>query len=278
MGTLELEDNVSLGVFRMRLICGDSMQELRNLDPCSIDAVVCDPPYGLGQTTPAQVSSCLQAWSMGETWKPKGSGFMGKSWDSWVPPPELWKEVIRVLKPGGHLIAFAGSRTQDLMSISLRLAGFEVRDTIQWLYGSGFPKSLNIGKAIDKIQGNEREVIGRNPNSREKIYDLLATANFQSKFRDIRNEIIKKNHFKSTSNELYDRLESKGLNFTKNLLFSNENYLVIVTMAYSDTYSLSLGCHCKQRRYRKRSSRWWELQTHVSRGNCRYRSCDHKNC
>ncbi|QDP58408.1 MAG: putative modification methylase [Prokaryotic dsDNA virus sp.] len=151
----------------MRLICGDSMQELSNLDPCSIDAVVCDPPYGLGQTTPAQVSSCLQAWSMGETWKPKGSGFMGKSWDSWVPPPELWKEVIRVLKPGGHLIAFAGSRTQDLMSISLRLAGFEVRDTIQWLYGSGFPKSLNIGKAIDKIQGNEREVIGRNPNSRE---------------------------------------------------------------------------------------------------------------
>jgi site-specific DNA-methyltransferase (adenine-specific) len=102
----------------------------------------------------------LQAWSKGETWKPKGSGFMGKAWDSWVPPPELWKEVIRVLKPGGHLISFAGSRTQDLMSISLRLAGFEVRDTIQWLYGSGFPKSLNIGKAIDKIQGNEREVVG----------------------------------------------------------------------------------------------------------------------
>ena len=61
-----------------------------------------------------------------------------------------------------------------------------------------------------------------NPISREKIYDLLATANFQSKFRDIRNEIIKKNHFKSTPNELYDHLESKGLNFAKNLLFSNE--------------------------------------------------------
>tara|TARA_R100001463_G_scaffold11549_1_gene32269 strand:- start:4505 stop:5566 length:1062 start_codon:yes stop_codon:yes gene_type:complete len=139
----------------MKLICGDSTEELRNLEPCSIDAVVCDPPYGLGSTTPSQVSSCLQAWSRGETWKPQGSGFMGKSWDSWVPPPELWKEVIRVLKPGGHLIAFAGSRTQDLMSISLRLAGFEVRDTIQWLYGSGFPKSLNIGKAIDKIQSQE---------------------------------------------------------------------------------------------------------------------------
>lgn len=133
----------------MKLICGDSTEELRNLEPCSIDAVVCDPPYGLGSTTPSQVSSCLQAWSRGETWKPKGSGFMGKSWDSWVPPPELWKEVIRVLKPGGHLIAFAGSRTQDLMSISLRLAGFEVRDTIQWLYGTGFPKSHNISKAIE---------------------------------------------------------------------------------------------------------------------------------
>lgn len=159
MAMLESEEKRNLEVFEMRLICGDSMQELRNLDPCSIDAVVCDPPYGLGQTTPAQVSSCLQAWSRGETWKPKGSGFMGKSWDSWVPPPDLWKEVIRVLKPGGHLIAFAGSRTQDLMSISLRLAGFEVRDTIQWLYGSGFPKSHDISKAIDKFKKQTRKVI-----------------------------------------------------------------------------------------------------------------------
>ncbi len=144
----------------MKLIFGDSIEELKKLDPCSIDAVVCDPPYGLGQTTPAQVSECLTAWARGEVWRPRGSGFMGKEWDAWVPPPQLWKEVFRVLKQGGHLIAFAGSRTQDLMSISLRLAGFEVRDTIQWLYGSGFPKSLNIGKAIDKIQGNRREVIG----------------------------------------------------------------------------------------------------------------------
>lgn len=145
----------------MKLIFGDSIEELKKLDPCSIDAVVCDPPYGLGQTTPAQVSECLTAWARGEVWRPRGSGFMGKEWDAWVPPPQLWKEVFRVLKQGGHLIAFAGSRTQDLMSISLRLAGFEVRDCIQWLYGSGFPKSLNIGKAIDKIQGNEREVVGK---------------------------------------------------------------------------------------------------------------------
>ena len=152
----------------MRLIHGDSIEELKKLDPCSIDAVVCDPPYGLGQTTPAQVSECLTAWARGEVWRPRGSGFMGKEWDAWVPPPQLWKEVFRVLKQGGHLIAFAGSRTQDLMSISLRLAGFEVRDCIQWLYGSGFPKSHNIGKAIDKLEGNEREILGRNPNSREQ--------------------------------------------------------------------------------------------------------------
>lgn len=144
----------------VKLINGDSIEVLKTLEPCSIDAVVCDPPYGLGNTSPSQVAECLQSWSRGEVWRPKGSGFMGKAWDAWVPPPQLWKEVFRVLKHGGHLIAFAGSRTQDLMSISLRLAGFEVRDVIQWLYGSGFPKSHNIGKAIDKIQGNEREVIG----------------------------------------------------------------------------------------------------------------------
>ena len=153
----------------MRLFHGDSIDVLKELEPCSVDAVVTDPPYGLGQCSPHQVSECLSAWARGDVWRPKGSGFMGKAWDAWVPPPELWREVYRVLKHGGHVLAFAGSRTQDLMSISLRLAGFEVRDTIQWLYGSGFPKSHNIGKAIDKMLGNEREVLGRNPNSRENV-------------------------------------------------------------------------------------------------------------
>jgi site-specific DNA-methyltransferase (adenine-specific) len=85
---------------------------------------------------------------------------MGTKWDAWVPPPELWREVLRVLKPGGHALVFAGSRTVDLMGMSLRLAGFEIRDQIQWLYGSGFPKSHDISKAIDKKLGKEREVIG----------------------------------------------------------------------------------------------------------------------
>jgi site-specific DNA-methyltransferase (adenine-specific) len=77
---------------------------------------------------------------------------MDKSWDAWVPPPELWHEVLRVLKPGGHALVFASSRTQDLMSISLRLAGFEIRDTLQWLYGSGFPKSHNVEKSTGDAQ------------------------------------------------------------------------------------------------------------------------------
>ena len=121
------------------IINGDSLEELKALPDCSVDSIVTDPPYGLGNTSSANVAECLKAWAAGETWQPKGSGFMSKEWDAWVPPPELWSEVLRVLKHGGHALVFAGSRTQDLMSISLRLAGFEVRDCLMWLYGSGIP-------------------------------------------------------------------------------------------------------------------------------------------
>ena len=84
-------------------------------------------------------------------------GFMGKTWDGFVPPPAVWEECLRVLKPGGHMAVFAGSRTQDLMGLSIRLAGFEIRDTLGWIYGSGFPKSMDISKAIDKGQNLNRE-------------------------------------------------------------------------------------------------------------------------
>src|SRR5690606_16243333 len=84
----------------------------------------------------------------------------GNSWDSFVPHPDIWREVYRVLKPGGHALVFAGTRTQDLMTISLRLAGFEVRDVIEWLYFSGMPKSHDVSKAFDKREGAEREVVG----------------------------------------------------------------------------------------------------------------------
>jgi site-specific DNA-methyltransferase (adenine-specific) len=102
-----------------------------------IDAIVTDPPYELG--------------------------FMGKSWDSSGVAfnVEVWQEALRVLKPGGHLIAFSGSRTYHRMAVAIEDAGFEIRDQIMWVYGSGFPKSMNIAKAIDKASGFEGEVIGK---------------------------------------------------------------------------------------------------------------------
>jgi hypothetical protein len=86
---------------------------------------------------------------------------MGKKWDYDVPSVEIWQECLRVLKPGGYLLAFAGTRTQHRMAVRIEDAGFEIRDLVFWCYGQGFPKSLNIGKAVDKLQGNEREVIGK---------------------------------------------------------------------------------------------------------------------
>lgn len=142
------------------VVNSDSLTHLKTLPDNSVDAVVTDPPYGLGDCSPSVVSEAISAWVSGREWKPKGKGFMGKSWDAFVPPPELWREVIRVLKPGGHALIFAGSRTVDLMGISVRLAGFEVRDMLHWIYGSGFPKSLDVSKAIDKRAGAERKVIG----------------------------------------------------------------------------------------------------------------------
>lgn len=151
---------------------GDCLATLQGMADSSVDSCVVDPPYGLSDHRPAEVVECLRAWLAGEVYTPKGKGFMGKSWDAWVPGPEVWREVLRVLKPGGHLLAFAGTRSMDLMSMAVRLAGFELRDAIgnahdgagaplaAWVYGSGFPKSLNVSKAIDKAAGAEREVIG----------------------------------------------------------------------------------------------------------------------
>ena len=112
----------------------DCLNALKTMDDNSIDSCVTDPPYGLS--------------------------FMGKAWDYDVPKKEIWEQVFRVLKPGGHLLAFFGSRTYHRGAIQIEDAGFEIRDQIMWLYGSGFPKSHNIDKAIDKEFGIERKVIG----------------------------------------------------------------------------------------------------------------------
>lgn len=132
---------------------GNCLTELANIPDASIDSIVTDPPYGLSNTDPAHVMAALSRWFAGERdYLPPGKGFMGNAWDAFVPPPAVWDECMRVLKPGGHLLCFAGSRTVDLMGLSIRLAGFEIRDGIQWLYGSGFPKSQNVAKAITGTQ------------------------------------------------------------------------------------------------------------------------------
>ena len=145
----------------MKIIHGDCLEELKRLEDNSVDAVITDPPYGLSNTKPQQVADVLAAWVTGDTVSvpAKRGGFMGKDWDSFVPPPAVWAECMRVLKPGGHMAVFAGARTQDLMGLSIRLAGFEIRDTLGWIYGSGFPKSMDVSKAIDKAAGAEREKV-----------------------------------------------------------------------------------------------------------------------
>src|SRR5690606_18808994 len=131
---------------------------MRQLPDNSVDAVVTDPPDGLSREP--DIEEVLRHWLAGDDYEHRGGGFMGKTWDSFVPGPAVWREVLRVLKPGGHILCFAGTRTVDLMGISLRLGGFEIRDCLQWLDGSGFPKSLDVSNAIDKKLGAEREIVG----------------------------------------------------------------------------------------------------------------------
>ncbi|QGG47679.1 DNA methyltransferase [Heliorestis convoluta] len=142
-----------------KILTGDCLEKLKELPDNSIDSCVTDPPYGLSKEP--DIQEVLTKWMAGEDYEHRDKGFMGKSWDSFVPGPAIWREVYRVLKPGGHILCFAGTRTQDLMTISLRLGGFEIRDVIEWLYTSGFPKSMDISKGFDKRAGVERHIIGQ---------------------------------------------------------------------------------------------------------------------
>ena len=113
---------------------GDCREVMATLDAGSVDAIVTDPPYGLS--------------------------FMGKGWDHGVPGVEFWTEALRVAKPGAHLLAFGGTRTYHRLACAIEDAGWEIRDCVMWVYGSGFPKSHDVSKAIDKAAGAEREVVG----------------------------------------------------------------------------------------------------------------------
>ena len=116
---------------KVNLMLGNCLDSLKTLEDNSVDSIVTDPPYGLS--------------------------FMGKKWDYEVPSVAIWEECLRVLKPGGHLLAFAGTRTQHRMAGNIEDAGFEIRDMIAWVYGSGFPKSHNIRKALDKVGSPEAQ-------------------------------------------------------------------------------------------------------------------------
>jgi DNA modification methylase len=132
---------------------GDCLTVMYGMPDASVDSIVCDPPYELTSKRPNGRSAATEGKVM--------KGFMGMAWDgSGVAfNVDVWREALRVLKPGGHLLAFSSTRTSHRMVCAIEDAGFEIRDSIPWLYGSGFPKSQNISKAIDKKAGVEREVL-----------------------------------------------------------------------------------------------------------------------
>jgi site-specific DNA-methyltransferase (adenine-specific) len=139
---------------------GSNLDILPTLPDNSVDSIVTDPPYELG--------------------------FMGKSWDSTgiAYNVQMWKECLRVLKPGGHLLAFSGSRTYHRMAVAIEDAGFQIRDQMMWVYGSGFPKSHNIGKAVDKLQGNKREVLGE-----RKAHDIRGGALMEASIPEFKKDV-----------------------------------------------------------------------------------------
>lgn len=134
---------------RVTLHPGDCLEVLARLEECSIDSVVCDPPYHLTSIVKRFGSEKAAPAKSGKTgaYKRASAGFMGKQWDGGDVAfrPETWAAVYRVLKPGGHLVAFSGTRTYHNMATAISDAGFEIRDQLAWVYGSGFPKSHNIG-------------------------------------------------------------------------------------------------------------------------------------
>ena len=155
---------------KVELRKGDCRDVLRAMPDNSIDSVVTDPPYALvsivkrfgGEpVSNMHTQAAEQPPNRGAQYKRLSKGFMGKTWDTGETAfaTEFWAEVLRVLKPGGHVVAFSGTRTYHRMACAIEDAGFEIRDQLQWLYGSGFPKSHDVSKGIDKAAGAEREVV-----------------------------------------------------------------------------------------------------------------------
>ena len=127
---------------KARLLLGDCRDSMRAMDAESIDAIVSDPPYGLS--------------------------FMGKGWDHGVPGQDFWIEALRVAKPGAHLLAFGGTRTFHRLAVAIEDAGWEIRDCLMWVYGSGFPKSLNIGGGWATARGSLSRWTLARPSTRRR--------------------------------------------------------------------------------------------------------------
>lgn len=150
-------DDVLAGQAQWCVVEGDATAVLAAIPGDSAHVCYSDPPYGLSDHGADDVLRCLQAWLSGQVYTHGGRGFMGKEWDAFVPGPEVWREVYRVLKPGAYCVAFSSTRTVDLLGIAMRIAGGEMRDGWAWLQGQGFPKNLDVSKAIDRADGAERE-------------------------------------------------------------------------------------------------------------------------
>ena len=144
------------------IIVGDILDGLEHLDDNSVEAVICDPPYDLLQASRKGSGRSNNPDSPAGRHGTKTGGFMGMAWDATgvAFDPKTWEACLRVLKPGGHLLAFGGGRTHHRLWCAVEDAGFELRDTLMYLHGQGFPKSLDVSKAIDKAAGAEREVVG----------------------------------------------------------------------------------------------------------------------
>lgn len=156
-----MSEEIQLRDGQVRLFAGDCRDVLKSLPNNSIDSCVCDPPYALVSIA-KRFGKAGSAPAKGGVYNRSARGFMGKDWDNEETAfaVEFWAEVLRVLKPGGHVLAFGGTRTYHRLACAVEDAGFEIRDQIGWAYGSGFPKSHNIGKQYQAEMERQLRALG----------------------------------------------------------------------------------------------------------------------
>lgn len=160
-GIIVRDGKMEVGPFEIgKVHQADCLEAMRQMPDACVTAIVCDPPYALTASkrgsTPGSVAASNDVFA-----RVKAGGFMGQEWDAMIPGVPYWKEALRICKPGAPLLAFGGTRTHHRLMCAIEDAGWEIRDCLMWVFGSGFPKSLDISKAIDKAKGVEREVVGQ---------------------------------------------------------------------------------------------------------------------